>query len=66
MPRNVTVGLIQAATPYEAGWSIEKTQKAALEPFRDKTVVVTGANALRDGATVRVVGASDAELEARP
>jgi len=31
MPRNVHVGLIQAATPYEAGWSIEKTQKAALD-----------------------------------
>jgi beta-ureidopropionase len=31
MPRNVTVGLIQAATPYEAGWSIAKTQKAALD-----------------------------------
>ncbi len=31
MPRNVTVGLIQAATPYEAGWSIEKTKKAALD-----------------------------------
>jgi N-carbamoylputrescine amidase len=31
MPRNVTVGLIQAATPYEAGWSIDKTQKAALD-----------------------------------
>ena len=31
MPRKVTVGLIQAATPYEAGWSIEKTQKAALD-----------------------------------
>jgi N-carbamoylputrescine amidase len=31
MPRHVTVGLIQAATPYEAGWSLEKTQKAALD-----------------------------------
>ena len=31
MPRNVTVGLIQAATPYEAGWSIEKTKKAAMD-----------------------------------
>jgi beta-ureidopropionase len=31
MPRNVKVGLIQAATPYEEGWSIEKTQKAALD-----------------------------------
>ena len=31
MPRNVTVGLIQAATPYEAGWSIAKTQKAAVD-----------------------------------
>src|SRR3954464_2460961 len=31
MPRNVTVGLIQAATPYEPGWSIQKTQKAALD-----------------------------------
>ncbi len=31
MPRNVNVGLIQAATPYEAGWSIQKTQKAALD-----------------------------------
>ena len=31
MPRNVHVGLIQAATPYEAGWSIAKTQKAALD-----------------------------------
>src|SRR5258706_8365863 len=31
MPRNVKVGLIQAATPYEQGWSIEKTQKAAMD-----------------------------------
>ena len=31
MPRNVHVGLIQAATPYEAGWSIQKTQKAAID-----------------------------------
>jgi N-carbamoylputrescine amidase len=31
MPRNVNVGLIQAATPYEAGWSIKKTQQAALD-----------------------------------
>ena len=31
MPRNVNVGLIQAATPYEPGWSIQKTQKAALD-----------------------------------
>ncbi|MDB4934499.1 MAG: N-carbamoylputrescine amidase, partial [Labilithrix sp.] len=31
MPRNVHVGLIQAATPYEAGWSIQKTQQAALD-----------------------------------
>jgi beta-ureidopropionase len=31
MPRNVHVGLIQAATPYEPGWSIQKTQKAALD-----------------------------------
>jgi beta-ureidopropionase len=31
MPRNVTVGLIQAATPYEVGWSIPQTQKAALD-----------------------------------
>ena len=31
MPRNVTVGLIQAATPYEQGWSIQKTQKAAMD-----------------------------------
>ena len=31
MPRNVTVGLIQAATPYEEGWSLAKTQKAALD-----------------------------------
>lgn len=31
MPRNVSVGLIQAATPHEAGWSIQKTQKAALD-----------------------------------
>jgi N-carbamoylputrescine amidase len=31
MPRNVTVGLIQAATPYEVGWSIQQTQKAALD-----------------------------------
>src|SRR5215207_10990538 len=31
MPRNVKVGLIQPATPYEQGWSIEKTQQAALD-----------------------------------
>jgi N-carbamoylputrescine amidase len=31
MPRNVKVGLIQAATPHDQGWSIEKTQKAALD-----------------------------------
>jgi N-carbamoylputrescine amidase len=31
MPRNVIVGLIQAATPYEPGWSIEKTKKAAMD-----------------------------------
>src|SRR5262245_32028115 len=31
MPRNVTVGLIQAATPYEPGWTIEKTKKAAMD-----------------------------------
>jgi beta-ureidopropionase len=31
MPRNVVVGLIQAATPYEAGWTIKKTQQAALD-----------------------------------
>jgi beta-ureidopropionase len=29
--RNVTVGLIQASTPYEEGWTIEKTQKASLD-----------------------------------
>ena len=31
MSRKITVGLIQAATPYEEGWSIEKTKQVALE-----------------------------------
>jgi N-carbamoylputrescine amidase len=31
MARNVTVGLIQCATPYDASWSIEKTKKAAMD-----------------------------------
>ena len=31
MARKVVVGLIQASTPFEEGWSVEKTQHVALE-----------------------------------
>jgi N-carbamoylputrescine amidase len=31
MPRNVTVGLIQAATPFDPGWSVDKVKKAGLD-----------------------------------
>jgi N-carbamoylputrescine amidase len=31
MPRNVTVGLIQAATPFDPSWPVEKIKSAALE-----------------------------------
>ena len=31
MARNVTVGLIQCATPFDPAWSVEKIQKAALD-----------------------------------
>ena len=31
MARKVQVGLIQAATPYEEGWSVEKTKQVALD-----------------------------------
>jgi N-carbamoylputrescine amidase len=31
MPRKVTVGLIQASTPFEEGWTVEKTKQVALE-----------------------------------
>ena len=31
MPRNVTVGLIQCATPFDPNWSVEKIKSAALE-----------------------------------
>ncbi|HEX3346258.1 MAG TPA: nitrilase-related carbon-nitrogen hydrolase, partial [Polyangiaceae bacterium] len=31
MARKVNVGLIQAATPFEESWSVEKIQHAALE-----------------------------------
>ncbi len=31
MSRNVTIGLIQASTPFEEGWSIDKIKEAALE-----------------------------------
>ena len=31
MARNVTVGLIQCATPFDPSWSVEKTQKVALD-----------------------------------
>src|SRR3954466_10076343 len=31
MARNVHVGLIQASTPFEESWSIEKIQKVALD-----------------------------------
>jgi beta-ureidopropionase len=39
MARNVTVGLIQCATPFDPSWSIEKTKQAGLEkhlPFIDE------------------------------
>jgi beta-ureidopropionase len=39
MARNVTVGLIQAQTPFDPGWSIEKIKKTSLErhlPFIDE------------------------------
>jgi N-carbamoylputrescine amidase len=39
MARNVTVGLIQCATPFDPSWSVEKTKKAGLEkhlPFIDE------------------------------
>src|SRR5437764_12254650 len=31
MPRNVTVGLIQASTPFDPSWSIQKVKDTALE-----------------------------------
>ena len=31
MSRKVTVGLIQASTPYEEGWTVDKTKQVALE-----------------------------------
>jgi beta-ureidopropionase len=31
MPRNVTVGLIQAATPFDPNWSVDKIKKAGLD-----------------------------------
>jgi N-carbamoylputrescine amidase len=31
MPRNVTVGLIQCATPFDPSWSVDKIKAAALE-----------------------------------
>jgi beta-ureidopropionase len=31
MPRNVTVGLIQAATPFDPSWSVDKVKKAGLD-----------------------------------
>ncbi len=31
MPRNVTVGLIQAATPFDPAWSVDKVKKAGLD-----------------------------------
>ena len=31
MPRNVTVGLIQAATPFDPNWSVDKVKKAGLD-----------------------------------
>ncbi len=39
MARNVTVGLIQCATPFDPSWSVEKTKQAGLEkhlPFIDE------------------------------
>ncbi|MGO8998543.1 MAG: nitrilase-related carbon-nitrogen hydrolase [Polyangiaceae bacterium] len=39
MARNVTVGLIQCATPFDPSWSVEKIKKAALDkhlPFIDE------------------------------
>jgi beta-ureidopropionase len=39
MARNVTIGLIQCATPFDPSWSVEKIKKVALEkhlPFIDE------------------------------
>jgi len=39
MARNVTVGLIQCQTPFDASWSVEKIKESALErhlPFIDE------------------------------
>src|SRR3954471_3274874 len=39
VPRNVTIGLIQASTPFDPSWSIQKIKDTALEkhlPFIDE------------------------------